>query len=127
VPSFDEFDAARIPVPPHRMAAPGCFETVEGQIEFESSRVKRGGMKPGSLIVKIRHHAGMDAVNALKMKHRGLIDFNARKGSTLNHENIPKKFEPTSEAIIRLRLTPLATLILVDHPAERPRKLARMQ
>jgi hypothetical protein len=73
---------------PHGSA--GCFETVEGQIEFESSRVKRGGMKPGSLIVKIRHHAGMDAVNALKMKHRGLIDFNARKGSTLNHENIPK-------------------------------------
>jgi len=73
------------------MAAPGRFEAVEGQIKFESGRVKRGGMKPGSLIVKIRHHAGMDAVNALKMKHRGLIDFNALKGPTLEHDNILKK------------------------------------
>jgi hypothetical protein len=48
-------------------------------------------MKPGSLIVKIRHHAGVDAVNSVNMNHRGLIDFSARKGSTLNHANIPKK------------------------------------
>ena len=48
-------------------------------------------MKPGSLIVQIHHHAGMHAANAVKMQHRGLIEFNALKGSTLNHENIPKK------------------------------------
>ena len=79
------------------MAAPGRFETVEGQIKFEGGGVKRGGMKPGSLIVQIHHHAGMDAANAVKMQHRGLIDFNALKGPTLNHENIPKKTDLTSE------------------------------
>ena len=87
------------------MAALGRFETVEGQIKFEGGNVKRGGMKPGSLIVQIHHHAGMDAANAVKMQHRGLIDFNALKGSTLDHENIPNKTDLTSEAIIRPRLT----------------------
>jgi len=84
-------------------------------------------MKPGSLIVKIHHHAGMDAVNAVKMNHRGLIDFKALKASTLSHENIPKKIDLTSEAVIRLSLTPVATPILVDNPAERARELARMR
>ena len=88
---FDKFDGAGIPVPPHRMAAPGRFEAVEGQIKFESGGVKRGGMKPGSLIVQIHHHAGMHAADAVKMQHRGLIDFNALKGPTLDHDNILKK------------------------------------
>jgi hypothetical protein len=48
-------------------------------------------MKPGPLIVEIHHHTGVDAANAVKVKHRRLIDFNALQGSTLNHENIPKK------------------------------------
>ena len=48
-------------------------------------------MKPGSLIVEIHHQAGVDAAYALKMKHCRLINFNALLGSTLNHENIPKK------------------------------------
>jgi hypothetical protein len=46
-------------------------------------------MKPGSLIVEVHHHAGVDAANAVNVKHRGLIDFNAPQGSTLNHEKIP--------------------------------------
>jgi hypothetical protein len=33
-------------------------------------------MKPSSLIVEIRHHTGVDAANAIKVKQRGLIDFN---------------------------------------------------
>jgi hypothetical protein len=57
-------------------------------------------MKPSSPIVKIHHHARVDAANPFKMKHRKLVDFNAFQGSTLNHENIPQKI--TSEAVIRL-------------------------
>jgi hypothetical protein len=48
-------------------------------------------MKLSSLIVEVYYPAGVDAANAVKVKHRGLIDFNALQGSTLNHENIPKK------------------------------------
>ena len=69
-------------------------------------------MKPSSLIVEIHHHTGVDAANAIKVKHRGLIDFNAFQGSTLNHENIPAA---------------LATPRLVDNLAERARKLAKMR
>jgi len=107
------------------MAAPGRFEAVEGQIKFESGRVKRGGMKPGSLIVQIHHHAGMDAANAVKMQQRGLIDFNALKGSTLDHENIPKK-DLTSEAVVRPGLCP-ATPRMAGNLAERGRQLAKMR
>jgi hypothetical protein len=46
-------------------------------------------MKPSSLIVEVYHPAGVDAANAVKVKHRGLIDFNALQGATLNHENFP--------------------------------------
>ena len=48
-------------------------------------------MKPGSLIVEIHYQAGVDAANAVKMKHCELIDFSALEGSTLNHENIPQE------------------------------------
>jgi len=41
----------------------------------------------------------MDAANAVKMQHRGLIDLNALKGLTLDHDNIPKKTDLTSEVI----------------------------
>jgi len=53
--------------------------------------VKRGATKLGSLIVEIHHQAGVDAANAVQVKHRGLIDFNALQGSTLNHENVLPK------------------------------------
>jgi hypothetical protein len=93
VASIDKFDAARIPVPPRHMAVLCRFETIEWQIKFEGDHVKRGWMKPGSLIVEIHHHAGVDAANTVKVKHRELINFNALQGSTLNHLNIsPKKF-----------------------------------
>jgi hypothetical protein len=49
-------------------------------------------MKPGSLIVKVYHHAGVDAANAVKVKHCELINFNALQGSTLNHGTSPQKF-----------------------------------
>jgi hypothetical protein len=89
--AIDKFDAAGIPVPPHHMAVPCRFETVERQIKFEGDDVKRGGMKPGSLIVEVHHHAGVDAANAVKMEHRELIDFNALQGSTFNHQNISQR------------------------------------
>ena len=61
-------------------------------------------MKPGSLIVQIHHHAGMDAANAVKMQHRGLIDFNALKGPTLDHDNIlQKKTDLSFRSVIRPR------------------------
>jgi hypothetical protein len=68
-------------------------------------------MKPRSLIVEIHHLAGVDAANAVKVKHRGLINFNALRGSTLNHENIPKKidlnFRSSNPALINARRTSL--------------------
>ena len=33
----------------------------------------------------------MNAGNSVKMKHRGLVDFNALKGATLNHQTTYKK------------------------------------
>ena len=53
--------------------------------------MKRRAMKPGSQIVEIHHHAGVDAANAVKVKHCELIGFSALQGSTLNPENIPKR------------------------------------
>jgi hypothetical protein len=42
------------------------------------------------------------------MKHRGLIDFNAFKGSTLNHENIPQNnLRSSNPALISARWTSL--------------------
>ena len=35
--------------------------------------------------------AGSVDADAVKMQHRGLIDFNALKGPTLDHDNILKK------------------------------------
>jgi hypothetical protein len=46
-------------------------------------------MKPSSLIVEVYHSAGVDAANAANVEQRGLIDFNALQGATLNHENFP--------------------------------------
>jgi hypothetical protein len=46
-------------------------------------------MKPSPLIVEVYHPAGVDPANAVKVKHRRLIDFNALQGATLNHENFP--------------------------------------
>jgi hypothetical protein len=64
-------------------------------------------MKPSSLIVEIHHHSGVDAANAVKVKQRGLIDFNALQGSTLNQENNPKKidlnFRSRNPALINAR------------------------
>jgi hypothetical protein len=48
-------------------------------------------MKPGSVIVEVHHHARVDAANAVKVKHRELIDFNALQGSTFNHQNISQR------------------------------------
>jgi hypothetical protein len=67
-------------------------------------------MKPRSLIVEIHHQAGVDAANAVKVKHRGLIDFNALQGTTLNHENIPKidlNVRSSNPALINARRTSL--------------------
>ena len=48
-------------------------------------------MKLGSVIVEIHHHAGVDAANTVKVKHRGLINFNALQGSTLIIRTSPEK------------------------------------
>ena len=62
-------------------------------------------MKPSSLIVEIHHHAGVDAANAVKVKQRELIDFNALQGSTLNHENsqIDLNYRCSNPALISAR------------------------
>jgi hypothetical protein len=48
-------------------------------------------VKFGSLIADIFYDAEVDAGNSVKMKHRGLVDFNALKGATLNHQTTYKK------------------------------------
>jgi hypothetical protein len=87
--SINKFDAAGISVPPHHVTVFCRFETIEWQVKLESNNVKRGGMKPSPLIVEVYHPAGVDPANAVKVKHCGLIDFNALQGATLNHENFP--------------------------------------
>ena len=65
-------------------------------------------MKLGSVIVEIHHHAGVDAANTVKVKHRGLINFNALQGTTLYHQNISqKKLDQNFRGSNRLRLTPV--------------------
>jgi hypothetical protein len=48
-------------------------------------------VKFGSLIADIFHDAKVNAGNSVKMKHRGLVDFNALEGATLNHQTTYKK------------------------------------
>jgi hypothetical protein len=48
-------------------------------------------VKFGSLIADIFHDAEVNAGNSVKMKHHGLIDFNALYGATLNHQTTYKK------------------------------------
>src|SRR6185312_13324068 len=55
-------------------------------------------------MVVIHHHARINAANAVKVKHRGLIDFNPLQRSTFDHENIPKNNLPNSNpALINAR------------------------
>jgi hypothetical protein len=87
---IDKSDAAGSSAPPHYMAARCRFEIIKRQIKIESKNVKRA-LNVGSLIVEISHHATVDIGIAVQVKHRGLIDFNALKGSTVNHQNASKK------------------------------------
>jgi hypothetical protein len=48
-------------------------------------------MKPGALIMEIHHHAGVDAANAVKVKHRGLIAFNCAPGLDAQSSEHSKK------------------------------------
>jgi hypothetical protein len=74
--SMDKSDAARSPVPPHHMAARCRFEAIRRQIKIGREDVKRA-VKLSSLIVDISDHTEVNAGNAIKVKHRGLVDFNA--------------------------------------------------
>jgi len=58
------------------VAARCRFETIERQIKIGRKDVKRA-VKRSSLIVDISNHAAVNARNAVKVKHRGLVDFNA--------------------------------------------------
>ena len=88
--SMDKSDAARGPAPPHHMAAHCRLEAIQRQIKIGRKDVKRA-VKLGSVIVDISHDAAVNARDSVNVKHRGLIDFNALKGSTLNHRNTSKK------------------------------------
>jgi hypothetical protein len=74
--SPDKFYAARSAVPPHHMASRCRFEAIQRQIKIGRKDVKRA-VKLSSLIVDISHDAGVNAGNSVKVKHRGLVDFNA--------------------------------------------------
>jgi len=71
------------------MAARCRFEASQRQIKIGRKNVE-GAVKVSSLIVDISHHAVVNAGNAVEMKHRWLIDFNALSGSALNHQNTSK-------------------------------------
>jgi hypothetical protein len=69
-------------------------------------------MKPGSPIMEIHHHAGVEAANTVKVKHCELINFNALQGSALNHQNISpkiliKNFRGSNRVEINARRTSL--------------------
>jgi hypothetical protein len=68
------------------VAARCRFETIERQIKIGRKDVKRAA-KRSSFIVDISHHAEVNASNAVKVKHRGLVDFNALLRSTFDHQN----------------------------------------
>jgi hypothetical protein len=72
----DKSDAARRAAPPHHMASRRRFEAIQRQIKIGRKDVKRA-VKLSSLIVDISHDAGVNAGNSVKVKHRGLVDFNA--------------------------------------------------
>ncbi|HMF68533.1 MAG TPA: hypothetical protein VK602_13090 [Phyllobacterium sp.] len=85
-PSMDKSDAARSPAPPHYMAARCRLEAIQRQTKIGREDVKRA-VEFGSLIVDISHHTEVNAGNAVKVKHRGLVDFNALQGSTFHHQS----------------------------------------
>ncbi|WP_152620985.1 hypothetical protein [Bradyrhizobium japonicum] len=66
------------------MATPRRLEAIQRQIEIARKHVERA-VKLRPLIVHVLHHAAMNAVNFVKVNHRGLVDFNARQCSPLNH------------------------------------------
>jgi hypothetical protein len=72
------------------MAALWRFEAIQRQIKIRRKDVKRA-VKFGSLIADIFHEAEVNAGNSVKVKHRGLVDFNALQGATLNHRTTYKK------------------------------------
>jgi hypothetical protein len=45
-------------------------------------------MKHRSVTVAVQHLAGITAANAVQVKQRKLIDFNAVHGSTFTHRNL---------------------------------------
>jgi hypothetical protein len=58
------------------MASRCRFEAIQRQIKIGRKDVKRA-VKLSSPIVDISHDAGVNAGNSVKVKHRGLVDFNA--------------------------------------------------
>ena len=69
------------------MATPRRLEAIQRQIKIRRKDVKRA-VEFGSLIADIFHDVEVNAGNSIKMKHRGLVDFNALEGATLNHQTI---------------------------------------
>jgi hypothetical protein len=71
------------------MATHCRLEAIQRQINVRGKDVKRA-VKLSSLVVEVSHDAGVNAGNSVDVKHRGVVDFNALKGSTLIHQNLQK-------------------------------------
>jgi len=74
--SIEKSDAARRSAPPYHTAARRRFEAIRRQIKIGRKNVKRA-VQFSSALGDILYHADVNAGNSIKMKHRGLVDFNA--------------------------------------------------
>ncbi|WFU45430.1 hypothetical protein QA640_46280 (plasmid) [Bradyrhizobium sp. CB82] len=73
--SIEKSDAARRSAPPHHTAARRRLEAVRRQIKIGRKNVKRA-MQFSSPLGDVLYYADVYAGNSIKMKHRGLVDFN---------------------------------------------------
>jgi hypothetical protein len=89
--AIDKFDAADIFVVPDEAAALCRLETIERQIKPLGENTRPAKLKACSLVVKISHQTGVNAGNAVKVKHRELIDWNSFQTAAFDHQDFPEE------------------------------------
>jgi hypothetical protein len=89
--AIDKFDAADIFVVPDEAATLCRLETIERQIKPLGENTRPAKLKACSLVVKISHQTGVNAGNAVKVKHRELIDWNSFQTAAFDHQDFPEE------------------------------------